>query len=363
MPASALFGAAFLMACDAVARVVLVARRAAGGRRDRGAGGAILPVAADTETMNRAPGSGTREPAVPRPPRSRTADRDRLSRTVAARCPAGRPTPLARSTGWDSPSLLGSDRVGDVRCHRRSAAARAGRRMPATRGSEGHRRRQGPARGVARAGGHRDAVRRRRRSAGGRRQQLRQDARRGRDAAARRRAARSRPRTHPVAEAGSRRDLRIAGRRCTSSSHAPGIATFTYRHGGIGDTLDDDGSDRRAHGPRRRRTRGGAGAARAADRRPDARGRASTPEGAARVRARAGHASATSGRAAARASCTNCSTWRAPTTSLPTSIARTCRPRANCCWPARPRSSSNCRPRRARQNRRRRGWHCPACPP
>ena len=63
------------------------------------------------------------------------------------------------------------------------------------------------------------------------------------------------------------------------------IATFTYRHGGIGDTLETLEAIGARTGHAERRTRGGAGAARAADGRPHARGRASTPEGAAGVRA------------------------------------------------------------------------------
>ena len=49
LPASALFGAAFLIACDAVARTVVVVRRAAGRHRHRADRRAVLPVAAGEE--------------------------------------------------------------------------------------------------------------------------------------------------------------------------------------------------------------------------------------------------------------------------------------------------------------------------
>ena len=187
LPASALFGAAFLVGCDVARADADRAGRDPGGRHHGADWRAVLSVAAGAGRRSKLLHAARFTVATGRVHHARVHHDDaKLTKTTKK---------LASSSVVIVVASCHRDRVGSRRAPQPRVAASAAR-----------------AHHLAHPRRHRDAVRDRRGTAGRRRQQLRRLPARGAHAPARRRAARSRSRAHPVAPSRPRHRLREPGR-------------------------------------------------------------------------------------------------------------------------------------------------------
>ena len=179
LPASALFGAAFLVACDVAARSVMAPMELPVGVLTAMIGGPFFLWLLDPQGVTRSRRAGDHRELVGQA--SRLSFCDLAGSSILAICRHAAATLLLRSCRLPPPG-----------------ARRLRARQPAVQ----HAGSSAAARRLARPRRDRDAVRHRRRAAGRRRQQLRPLASRSEQADSRRRPARSRHRADHLAPAG-----------------------------------------------------------------------------------------------------------------------------------------------------------------